>query len=290
MPPTPTHVSRPLMVLLAVLLLGVNAAVAAALFGVFKMDFSIPLAQAQVASLTPSRTPFRAFTFTPTPLSSATPTATPTATATATITSTPTSPPTSTPLPPPPEPEIPDQASVRGLVGHPQSLGLSCEARSAVDWAAFFGVSIGEIEFLNNLPRSDNPEKGFVGNPSGAWGQIPPNPYGVHAPPVAALLRSYGLPADDDHNYSWDKLRTEIAQGQPVMVWVIGSVIRGYAVAYTASDGETVTVAPMEHTVIVVGYTPDSVTVVDNHLVYSVPLSRFLDSWGVLGNQAIYYR
>jgi len=32
------------------------------------------------------------------------------------------------------------------------------------------------------------------------------------------------------------------------------------------------------------------VAVLDNHLVYSVPIERFLASWGVLGNQAVYYR
>lgn len=286
----PTRLSKRLLVLLFIVLLAADIAVASAIFGLFKMDFSTPLAQAQsilatntpLPSLTPSRTPFQAQTFT------ATPTATATPTPTATFTPTPI--PTNTPLPPPPRPSIPDEAHVRGVVGRPQSLGLSCESRSAVDWAAYFGHSIGELEFLGGLPRSDNPEKGFVGNPNGIFGQIPPHDYGVHAAPVAALLRAYGLPAIDERGFRWEELQAEIADGQPVIVWVIGSVWRGYSVEYTASDGETVTVAPMEHTVIVVGYTSQSVTVVDNHLVYTVPVEQFLASWAVLENQAVFYQ
>jgi hypothetical protein len=57
------------------------------------------------------------------------------------------------------------------LSGMPQVLPLDCEARSAVDWAAFLGVSIDELEFLGKLPVSDNPERGFVGSMHGARGK-----------------------------------------------------------------------------------------------------------------------
>jgi uncharacterized protein YvpB len=232
---------------------------------------------------TPTRTPFRPVRYTRTP----TKTPLPTHTTTPTQTPTNTSPPP--PPPPPPAPELPDQASVSGVVGHPQSLGLSCEARSAVDWAGFFGWNIGEMEFLGGLPRTDNPETGFVGSPSGAWGQVPPGAYGVHAAPVAALLRAYGIPAEDHRGLSWEDLREEISAGKPVVVWVIGGIWQGYAVDYTPSDGATVRVAPFEHTVIVTGYSASSVSIVDNHLYYDVPVDRFLSSWSVLGNQAVTY-
>lgn len=227
----------------------------------------------------PTRTPFLPKTFTPTP--SRTPTAAPTATSTATPE------PTEPPEPPAP-PEPPESASVGSLTGRPQSLGLSCESRSAVDWAAFFGHSITELEFLYALPTSDNPNVGFVGSPNGLFGSIPPNAYGVHARPVARLLRAYGVNAHDGTGMSYDDLRREIASGEPVIAWVIGGVWSGYSgTEYTASDGETMTVARYEHTVIVVAYDSQSVTVVDNHLRYSVPVSRFIDSWEVLGRMAV---
>jgi len=61
----------------------------------------------------------------------------------------------------------------------------------------------------------------------------------------------------------------------------------GRAVWYTASDGEQTLVAPYEHTVIVIGYTPATVTVLDGGQVYARSLDLFLRSWGVLGNLAI---
>ena len=84
---------------------------------------------------------------------------------------------------------LPDSAYISGLTGHAQGYSLSCESRSAADVAAFWGVNIGETEFLQALPHADNPEKGFVGNPNEAWGYLPPHGYGVHATPVAETLQ-----------------------------------------------------------------------------------------------------
>ncbi|MBN1370992.1 MAG: C39 family peptidase [Anaerolineaceae bacterium] len=229
-------------------------------------------------------------TATRTPFQPQRPTFTPSPSPTPTATFTPTALPTATPPPPEPtDPPIPASAVVEGVSGYFQSLGLSCESRSASDWARFFGVSIGELEFQERLPRSDNPEQGFVGNPRDMAGMIPPNSYGVHAGPVAELLRSYGLPAEARRWMSFENLQREIASGQPVIVWVIGGVLPGRAVEYTASDGQTTVVAAMEHTVMIVGYNESTVQVVDGGSYYSVSVSRFLTSWGVLENQAVVY-
>jgi uncharacterized protein YvpB len=239
-------------------------------------------------------------TITPTPITaSATPfqplpTATPTATATQTPTPEPTSTPTS--LPPTPVPDtatpawLPSSASINGIIGFPQSYALSCESRSAVDWARYFGVEIGETEFLLRLPLSDNPEKGFVGYYNDFGGQVPPNSYGVHADPVASLLRDYGLPAGGLKGLSLDDLRSEIAAGRPVIVWIIYGITNGYAMDYTASDGETTVVAPNEHTVIVIGYDESSITVLDGAWVYQRSIEQFMSSWEVLGNMAVIYQ
>jgi uncharacterized protein YvpB len=183
---------------------------------------------------------------------------------------------------------LPESASISGVYGQPQALPLTCEARSAVDWAAFFGVSIGEMEFQNSLPRSLNPNTGFVGSPGGARGGIPPADYGVHAAPVAELLGQYGLEARAKNGMTWDEIRREVASGEPVIAWVVSNVLPGVPVTYSAPDGEQVTVAAFEHTVIVTGYDAGTVTVVDNDLRYTVTLEQFLDSWGVLGNMGVW--
>jgi hypothetical protein len=167
---------------------------------------------------------------------------------------------------------------------------LSCESRSAVDWARYFGVFIGEYDFFNRLPRSDNPEAGFVGSVYGTWGQIPPNPYGVHAEPVAGVLRDLGLSAYAHKKMSWDAVRAEVAAGRPVEVWIVGAanlVSGAYPVYYTAQDGHFSVVSRYEHTVLVIGYTPSEVILLNGGSVITRPLDTFLDSWSILRNMAL---
>jgi LysM repeat protein/uncharacterized protein YvpB len=187
--------------------------------------------------------------------------------------------------------EIPPEASVQGVIGHAQSYTLSCESRSAADWSAYFGANLSESEILSALPRTDNPETGFVGSPSGDWGLIPPRSYGVHPPALAKVLREKGVPAQEQSSFGWDALRREIAARKPVIVWVIGQMWNGTPIRYTAGDGQTTTVAYYEHVMILVGYTSQVVHVVD---AYSgadqyYDINTFLTSWGVLGERAITY-
>lgn len=191
------------------------------------------------------------------------------------------------PTPPPTLPALPIKAKITGISGQVQSLPLDCESRSAVDWARYYGNHINEITFFNNLPHSDNPDKGFVGNVNGTWGQIPPNAYGVHAEPVANLLRAYGLSAYAHRPLSWDQLRAEITGGHPVIVWIVASVTNGIPVYYTPSDGLSTVVARYEHTVVVTGYTQNSVSYLDGGTIYTRSLEQFLDSWSVMRNMAI---
>lgn len=228
------------------------------------------------------------------PTASPTLTPAPTLSATPTITRTPSNTPTPVTthgfIPPTSTPEfaLPDQARVSGVVGHAQRLSLSCESRSAADWAGFFGFSIDELEFLSRLPVTGNPDTGFVGDVNGKWGQTPPEAYGAHADPVAALLRDYGVSAEARHGMTWDELRVEIAAGRPVVAWVVGHVTTvSQPALYTAPDGSTAVVAPYEHTVIVTGYAADRVLILDGNKIYFRPLETFLGSWGVLGNMAV---
>ena len=216
----------------------------------------------------PSRTPFFYTSPTSTPTASATPYPSPT--------------PTQTTSPP-----LPDKAKIEDIAGHRQSMPLSCEARSAVDWAAYFGKSINEYTFFNGLPVHTNPDKGFVGSVYGSWGQIPPNAYGVHAKPIAQRLREFGLQAKHVREMTWRELKTEIAAGRPVIVWVVGHVNVGTPVPYTVPGGAVTTVAKFEHTVIAIGYTENKIIVLDGAKVYSKYKGEFLKSWGVLENQAV---
>ena len=228
----------------------------------------------QTATVTPTETPtpFQASPLTSTPTASPTPTAPPTRTPTPTLTST---------------PEIPPSYRIRGIVGYSQSLPLSCESRSAVDWARYFGTSISELDFFWGLPTSDNPDAGFVGSVYGSWGQVPPAPYGVHARPIAQRLREYNLKAKAVRGMTLRELKAEVAAGRPVIVWVIGHVNRGTPIPYVAKNGHETTVAKFEHTVIVIGYDKHRITVLDGARVYSRYKKEFMRSWDVLGNLAV---
>jgi len=191
---------------------------------------------------------------------------------------------------PTPTPTVPSEANIADISGRFQALSLDCESRSAADWAAYFGVEIDELEFFHSLPQSDNPDEGFVGDVHGSWGQIPPQPYGVHAEPIAALLRTYGLDAQAVRNLSLDALRLEIVSGRPVVAWVTGQVAWGTPVPYIASDGSRTIVARYEHTVMVIGYNKYEVSILDGAQVYTRQWSDFERSWAVLGNMAVIMR
>jgi uncharacterized protein YvpB len=191
-------------------------------------------------------------------------------------------------LPPKPEATRPAQAEVKGMFGFYQILPLSCESRSASDWARHFGISIRERAFFNALPKSENPEEGFVGDVNGVWGQIPPNAYGVHAGPVAKLLQTYGAKAKAVRHLAFEDVLAEIAAGRPVMVWVVGHVEVGKGVPYEI-DGKTITVARYEHTIIVFAYNDSTskLKILDGKKIYNKTYEEFQKSWSALENMAI---
>ena len=205
--------------------------------------------------------------------------------------------PTATPEPSPtilpnPEPNSytdtpPASAYISGVYGSPQLYTLDCESQAAVDWARFFGVTIKEHKFIDRLPVSDDPEKGFVGNINGEMGQIPPRDYGVYPGPVAKLLREYGLNASAVKDWDLQSLKQEIAAGRPVIVWIVNLPFAVNPSDYTASNGNTTIVAPFQHTWIVTGYNSGSFTIVDSEWTYNVLTQTFIERWNALGKRAI---
>ena len=150
--------------------------------------------------------------------------------------------------------ELPPSAFVEGLVGHPQEHNLSCESRSATDLAAFWGVVFTEDDFFRRLAKSDNPNRGFLGDVDLPPGTMPPAGYGVYAGPVAANLRSFGLDAVARREWSLDGLKAEVAAGRPVIIWATYDMRLPGVQAWVSSDGATSNIVQWQHTFIVVGY------------------------------------
>jgi len=191
------------------------------------------------------------------------------------------------PVPEKPDGAPPSSAYINGIYGSPQLYTLDCESQAAMDWARFFGVRINELEFIDRLPISDDPELGFVGNINGPMGQVPPGDYGVYPGPVASLLREYGLNTAAVKNWDVNALKHEIAAGRPVIVWIVNLPFKVSPREYTASNGNTTIVAPFQHTWIVTGYNSASFTVVDSEWTYNVLTETFIERWGALENRAL---
>lgn len=185
--------------------------------------------------------------------------------------------------------EPPPSASVEGVVGHPQDHNLSCESRSATDLAAWWGTTFTEDDFFRRLPKSDNPQRGFLGDVDLPAGSMPPVGYGVYAGPVAATLRSFGLDARARREWSLDSLKAELAAGRPVIVWATYDMQQPGVETWVSSDGVISVVVRWQHTFIAVGYDEGGVYLVDaydgetKHFFYEA----FVPAWEQLGRIAV---
>ena len=187
------------------------------------------------------------------------------------------------------DPPVPEQAFVQGVIGHRQIRPLSCESRSAVDLAAFWGTAIEEGAFFDALPRSDNPHLGFVGDVDDQPGSLPPGGYGVYARPVAMTLRRYGL---DAHSHRWlglEPLREELAAGRPVVVWATYRMLRPEMASWVAGDGSVSVIVQWEHTFIAIGYDEEGVYLIDAYdaETYYYPNDTFVAAWMQLNELAV---
>ena len=183
---------------------------------------------------------------------------------------------------------LPEEHFIWNIWGHRQYFDIGCEASAVRDWAKYFGVEIHESNFQFQLPASDNPDFGFVGSVTDPWGQVPPYSYGVHAYPVANLLRSsFGMNARGIKHFTIEQLKKEIAANRPVIAWVIGNVVGGIPYLYIDKNGRPVTVAAYEHVVIVTGYTRETLRYMSNGRFYDIPVENFENSWRVLENMVV---
>ena len=184
----------------------------------------------------------------------------------------------------------PESFYIRNIAGNRQCYALGCEASAAVDLAAYYNIPIYQFDFQINLPLSDNPNLGFVGDVNSIWGQIPPYAYGVHAAPVADLLNHYGVEVQGGSGYTLEEIKQTLSQSHPVIVWVIGSMEYSEPVVYLDQQGNSAIVAPFEHVVILTGYNADSVRYLNNGKFADVPNEVFLNSWGVLENMVVFHK
>jgi uncharacterized protein YvpB len=175
------------------------------------------------------------------------------------------------------------------LSGHPQRHALSCEARAACDLLAAHGIRVAEDDFLKRLPRSDDPEEGFVGDVDGPVGKLPPESYGVHAPPVAATVRTFGLPAQAERGRDLAWLKAEAAAGRPVVAWIPAGCRLAQPVSKTSRRGTSFVAVPYEHAVLVIGERPGRVVWLDpaSGETHDAPDATFDAAWALFDRAAV---
>lgn len=173
--------------------------------------------------------------------------------------------------------------------GKAQGRSLSCESRSACDLLAFWGRPVGEAEFLDGLPRSENPERGFVGSVDDPGGGLPPAGYGVYEEPIARRLEAFGAEALAVRAVDLTWLRRQLALRRPVIVWATSGLDAPPATTMHDAKGRTFVAVPYEHTFLAVGYTPGRIVLLDpaTGTTKEIPNRRFDASWGVLGRRAV---
>jgi uncharacterized protein YvpB len=171
-----------------------------------------------------------------------------------------------------------------------QRHNLTCEACAASALMSAYGLPADEERFQAGLPRTDNPDTGFVGDPNGPPGGVPPAPYGVHAEPVAARLRELGLPARAERGRDAAWLRARLSGHRPVVVWATGDMTARRAVRRKDREGRTFEAVPWEHALLAVGYDAGNVRLFDpcDGRCRDEPWSRFLPAWASLGGMAVW--
>lgn len=186
---------------------------------------------------------------------------------------------------------------VLNFSGRPQSHNLSCEAAGAAALARFTGLNLTESQILAILPKSLNPNRGFVGDPNAPLGSLGPQGYGVYAPPLAETLRKKGLQAEALSGSKTWLLRTIVEEKTPVMIWAVWKLASAEPVSllwWKPQEGEFNRAVRFEHTYVVYGFQPPDDFLLWNSYPYGEPLTfwvtgtKLANSWQLFENMALY--
>lgn len=200
------------------------------------------------------------------------------------------------------------QSITLNVPAYRQSHMYSCYASAARSALAFKGIKASEDTILNkigydttpwsgswNQPGSTwgDPDKGIVGNVNGkanniGWG------YGVYWGPVASAINSLGRTADTKTGWNVQGLASEIAAGNPVIIWWVNGVWPAYELLWY-NNGNRIRAVNSLHVQTVKGFTgsvdnPTSFTVTDSGYGYpgkTFDVGTFKAKWSWFNNSAI---
>jgi uncharacterized protein YvpB len=166
-----------------------------------------------------------------------------------------------------------------------QTHNLSCESSAVSMVAQYRGMHLTEAEVLAALPLHDNPHLGFRGNVDGPTGGI--TDYGVYAGPILTILNGHGLQARLVED-GLAGIKAAVARGNPVIAWVTYNCLPSTPTEAIV-EGQTVTLVPNQHVVVVTGYNAEGVWANDpwDGQQDFYPNTDFVRAMGYFGDMAI---
>ncbi|ETY73829.1 C39 family peptidase [Lactiplantibacillus fabifermentans] len=155
------------------------------------------------------------------------------------------------------------------LIGQPPQLPTGCEITATTMMLQYAGARMNKVTLAKEMPRSNDPNKGFVGNPFHAYG------HGLYVYPKGLLgvVRKHVGTAKNMTGNSLKQLKLKVAANHPVVAWVKG--VDGFKT----------------HSLTVTGYTP-------KHIFYNDPWTKkrvsmknatFEKHWRQNGRRALSY-
>lgn len=165
-----------------------------------------------------------------------------------------------------------------------QTRNLSCEFAATHAATAAFGPGIAEQTFIDSVPVTLNPHKGYRGNIDGQWGNT--DDYGVYASPLIPVLNAHGYVGESFYSMGdTEILKAHLDAGNPVVVWL---GFWGDTRERLDDDGQYSVFAGM-HVVTAIGYDEQGVYVMDpaKGSVDHYDWATFSDMWSIVDGMGL---
>jgi len=102
------------------------------------------------------------------------------------------------------------------LIAQRPQLPTGCEITATAMMLKFAGAKVTKMSLAKEMPRSSNPNKGFVGSPyskSGWW---------IYPKGLMKTVKKHTGSAKNMTGASFNQMKTQINKGHPVVIWVAG--------------------------------------------------------------------
>lgn len=102
------------------------------------------------------------------------------------------------------------------LIAQRPELPTGCEITATTMMLKYAGAKVTKMSLAKEMPRSSNPNKGFVGSPysrSGWW---------IYPKGLMKTVKKHVGSATNMTGASFKKMKTRINKGHPVVIWVAG--------------------------------------------------------------------